>query len=85
MVDVLVRKKPVLIIHKILPEKDKIVLHNELIRNMQQKSFLAIQSQDKGHKDFKPLSNALWYLGRHAQTINETTKKSKNVTAIPKR
>ena len=45
MVDVLMRKKPTLIILKTLPEKDKkIALHNELIRDMQQKSFLAIQS-----------------------------------------
>ena len=85
MVDVLMRKKPTLIILKTLPEKDKIVLHNELIRDMQQKSFLVIQSQDEGHKFFKLLSDALWYLDGRAQTISETTKKRKNVTAIPKR
>ena len=34
MVDVLMRKKPTLIILKTLPEKDKIVLHNELIRDI---------------------------------------------------
>ena len=83
MVDVLMRKKPTLIILKTLPEKDKIVLHNELIRDMQQKSFLVIQSQDEGHKFFKLLSNALWYLDGRAQTISKTTKKRKNVTAIP--
>ena len=85
MVDVLMRKKPTLIILKTLPEKNKIVLHNKLIRDMQQKSFLVIQSQDEGHKFFKLLSNALWYLDGRAQTISETTKKRKNVTAIPKR
>ena len=82
MVDVLMKKNPTLIILKTLPEKDKIVLHNELIRDMQQKSFLAIQSQDQGHKFFKLLSNALWFLDGRAQTISETAKKRKNVTAI---
>ena len=78
MVDVLMRKKPTLIILRTLPEKDKkIALHNELIRDMQQKSFLAIQSQDEGHKIFKLVSTALWYLGGCAQTINETAKRGK--------
>ena len=77
MVDVLMRKKPTLIILKTLPEKDKIALHNELIRDMQQKSFLAIQSQDEGHKIFKLVSTAFWYLGGCAQTINETAKRGK--------
>ena len=86
MVDVLMRKKPTLIILNTLPEKDKkIALHSELIRDMQQKTFLAIKSQDKGHKVFELVSNALWYLDGHAHTINETAKKRKNVTAIPKR
>ena len=44
---------------------------------MQQKSFLAIQSQDEGHKIFKLVSTALWYLGGCAQTINETAKRGK--------
>ena len=86
MVDVLMRKKTTLIILKALSEKDKkIALNNELIRDMQQRPFLAIQSQDKGHEVFKLVSNALWYLDGRAQTINETAKKRKNVTAIPKR
>ena len=74
MVDVLMRKKSTIIL-KTLSEKDKIVLHNKLIRDMQQKSFLAIQSQDEGHKVFKLLSNALWCLDGCAQTISEATKK----------
>ena len=74
---------PTLIILKTLPEKDKIVLHNELIRDMQQRSFLDMESQDEGHKFFKLLSNALWYLDGHAQTISETAKKRKHFFVIP--
>ena len=86
MVDVLMRKKPTLIFLKTLSEKDKkIVLHDELIRDMQQKSFLAIQSQDERNQVFKLASNTLWYLDGRAQTINETAKKRKSFTAIPKR
>ena len=78
MVDLLMRKKPTLIILKILPEKHKkIALHNELIGDMQQKPFLAIQSQVKGYKVFKLDSNALWYVDGRAQTTNETVKKRK--------
>ena len=83
MVDVLMRKQPTIIL-KTLKDK-KIVLHNELIIDVQQKPFLAIYSQDEGHKVFKLVSNALWYLDGRAQTINETAKRKKNVTAIPKR
>ena len=67
MVHALLRKKPTLIILKTLPEKDKkIALHNKLIRDIQQKPFFAIQSQDEGHKVFKLVSNALWYLDGRA-------------------
>ena len=52
---------------------------------MQEKPFLAIPSQDQGHKVFKLVSNALCYLDGRAQTINESAKNRKNVTAIPKR
>ena len=67
MVHALMRKKPTLIILKTLPEKDKkIALHNKLIRDIQQKPFFAMQSQDEGHKVFKLVSNALWYLDGRA-------------------
>ena len=67
MVHALMRKKPTLIILKTLLEKDKkIALHNKLIRDIQQKPFFAIQSQDEGHKVFKLVSNALWYLDGRA-------------------
>ena len=44
---------------------------------MQQKPFLAIQSQVEGYKVFKLDSNALWYVDGRAQTTNETVKKRK--------
>lgn len=84
--DVLMKRKQNLTILKTLPEKDKkIALHNELLRDIQQKPFLAAQSQDEGHKLLKILSNALWYLDGRSETINETARKRKTVTEIPKR
>ena len=52
---------------------------------MQQKPFLAIYSQHEGHNVFKLVSNALWYLDGRVQTISETAKRRKNVTATSKR
>ena len=85
IVDVLMGKKPPTIL-KTLIEKNKTVLHNKLIRDMQKSPFLASKAlEEEGHKVLKNISNALWYLDGRAKTINETSKKRKNVTVICKR
>ena len=41
--------------------------------------------QEEGHKLFKILSNALWYLDGRSKTIQDASKERKNVTAIAER
>ena len=62
----------------------KVSLHNDLIRDMQENNLLCGNtSQEEGHKLFKTLSNALWYLDGQSKTIQDASKERKNVTAIP--
>ena len=64
----------------------KVSLHNDLIRDMQENNLLCGNaSQEEGHKLFKTLSNALWYLGGCSKTIQDASKERKNVTAILER
>ena len=63
----------------------KVSLHNDLIRDMQENILCGNTSQEEGHKLFKTLSNALWYLDGRSTTIQDVSKERKNVTAIPER
>ena len=63
----------------------KVSLHNDLIRDMQENILCGNTSQEEGHKLFKTLSNALWYLDGRSTTIQDASKERKNVTAIPER
>ena len=64
----------------------KVSLHNDLIRDMQENNLLrGNTSQEEGHKLFKILSNALWYLDGRSKTIQDASKERKNITAILER
>ena len=64
----------------------KALLHNDLIKDLQKQNLLSGHiSQDEGHRLIKCLSNALWYLDGRSETINQTSRKRKNVTMIPER
>ena len=64
----------------------KVSLHNDLIREMQENNLLhGNTSQEEGHKLFKTLSNALWYLDGHSKTIQDASKERKNVIPILER
>ena len=64
----------------------KVSLYNDLIRDMQENNLLrGNTSHEEGHKLFKILSNALWYLDSHSKTIQDVSKERRNVTAIPER
>ena len=64
----------------------KVFLHNDLIRDMQEDNLLRGNTlQEQGHKLYKILSNALWYLDGRSKTIQDASKERKNVTAIAER
>ena len=61
----------------------KVSLHSDLVMDMQENNLLrGNTSQEEGHKLFKTLSNALWYLDGRSKTIQDASKERKNVTAI---
>ena len=64
----------------------KVSLHSDLVMDMQENNLLrGNTSQEEGHKLFKTLSNALWYLDGRSKTIQDASKERKNVTAISER